>query len=379
MVACSLKLNCVVLNRTKRLYSSKLKGFDMPTVWQEFSGLATEYKAVNLGQGFPDWVCPEFAKKACQIAIESDYNQYARSAGDIALVQSIAKHYSPLLGRSINPLTEIITANGATEALFAAMLSILERDDEVIILEPTFDVYPAQVQMVGGICKYLPLTPPTEKENNWSINISQLENLITNKTKILLLNTPHNPTGKILTHEELYQISLLIQKYPNIIVITDEVYENLIFDNKIHTRFATLPHMWNRTITITSAGKTFSITGWKVGWAIGPQHLIQPIFFVNQWTRFCVNTPCQRAIASMLDIAILPYDNYNSYYQYISNLFQRKRDRLIELTKNAGLKPLETNGGYFLICDTSNINMPDKYLQETDFKGDSITRDWAFC
>lgn len=218
--------------------SSRLVGFDAPTVWQEFTPLANKHKSVNLGQGFPDWQSPDFVKKALCDAVMQDYNQYSRSAGDLSLVEALASHYSPLIGRNINPLTEITIGVGATEVMFAVMQSLLNLGDEVVVLEPAFDTYPAQVQMAGGICKFVPLEL---KEGKWIIDMNLLEKSITEKTKILLLNTPHNPSGKVLSQTELEDIATILRKNPHVTAVMDEVYEKLVYDNKQHLRLASLP------------------------------------------------------------------------------------------------------------------------------------------
>mmetsp|Transcript_37472 Transcript_37472/g.38159 ORF Transcript_37472/g.38159 Transcript_37472/m.38159 type:complete len:432 (-) Transcript_37472:139-1434(-) len=360
-------------------YSKKLNGFDAPTVWHEFSGLANQHKAVNLGQGFPDWACPDFAKVALCDAVNSNFNQYARSAGEPSLVQAIAKQYSPLFGRDIDPMSEVTISVGATEALYAIMTSYLEPGDEVIVLEPAFDTYPAQIQMVGGITKYVSLHPPPPGSIDWTIDMNDVEKAITSKTKILLLNTPHNPSGKVFTLQELTHLSQILSNYPNIIVVTDEVYEHLVYENHSHVRLATLPNMWHRTLTVTSSGKTFSITGWKVGWVIGPSALIQPITFVNQWTRFSVCTPCQRAVGTLLESSEREYAGARSYYEYLRQTLENRRNRLIEIVKEVGLHPLPSEGGYFLICDTTGVTPPLTYLSQTDQTGNIIAKDRAFC
>jgi aspartate/methionine/tyrosine aminotransferase len=218
--------------------SSRLIGFDAPTVWQEFTPLSNQHKSVNLGQGFPDWQSPDFVKKALCDAVMQDYNQYSRSAGDLSLVEALSKHYSPLVGRKVNPLTEITIGVGATEVMFAVMQSLLNEGDEVIVLEPAFDTYPAQVQMAGGICKFVPLEL---NEGKWTLDMGKLEETITPKTKIMLLNTPHNPSGKVLSQAELEDIASILRRHPHVTAVMDEVYEKLVYGNKEHLRLASLP------------------------------------------------------------------------------------------------------------------------------------------
>jgi kynurenine--oxoglutarate transaminase/cysteine-S-conjugate beta-lyase/glutamine--phenylpyruvate transaminase len=178
-----------------RAASRRLRGFEKTNVWSEFSGMALEFNAVNLGQGFPDWEAPSFVKDFAVKAVLENHNQYTRSLGEPNLCKSIAKMYSPFFNRTLLPMEEVTTTVGATEALFGVMQSLLDDGDEVIVLEPAFDVYPPQIQMAGGICKYWSLTPPVDQQGRWGLNIDDLEKLLSEKTKILILNTPHNPTG----------------------------------------------------------------------------------------------------------------------------------------------------------------------------------------
>ena len=175
----------------KVLTSARLKGFDAPTVWGEFTPLSVKHASVNLGQGFPDWESPLFVKNALAKSVHANFNQYCRSEGDVKLVEALSNHYSPLIGRKINPLTEITVSVGATEALFSIMQALLDAGDEVVVLEPTFDIYPAQIQMAGGVCKYVPLRLNAER-TQWTLDMNELESSITAKTKLMIINTPHN-------------------------------------------------------------------------------------------------------------------------------------------------------------------------------------------
>jgi kynurenine--oxoglutarate transaminase/cysteine-S-conjugate beta-lyase/glutamine--phenylpyruvate transaminase len=246
------------IKRTK--FADRLIGFDGPTVWQEFTPLAVAHNAVNLGQGFPDWNSPMFCKDALVKAVMENQNQYCRPAGEINLVKALAKHYSSSMNRVIDPLNEVATSVGVTEGLFAVMQAFIQPGDEVIFLEPCFDIYPAQVQMAGGKSVLVPLTSPASSSSLWSLDVNLLESAITDKTKIILLNSPHNPTGMMLHTDKLMEIAVMLQRYPNIIVVMDEVYEHIVFSGEGHVHLATMPDMWDRTLTLSSAGKTFSVT-----------------------------------------------------------------------------------------------------------------------
>ena len=342
-------------------------------------------KSVNLGQGFPDWPTPDFVKDALKASIAEDHNQYARSAGDPVLVEALATHYSPLLGRTIDPLTEVTVSVGATEALYALMQAIINDGDEVVVLEPAFDTYPAQIQMAGGVCKYVPLVCDVgnlhvKGKSAWTLDMDQLEAAITPRTKLLLLNTPHNPTGKVFSREELLVISQILQKHPHVTAVCDEVYEKLVYDRREHVRLASLPGMWDRTVTISSCGKTFSCTGWKVGWAYGPQHLIKAIMLANQWIQYCVSTPTQWAVASIIKESDKPYMGSSSYYKHVRTEYERKRDDLAASLIAGKLVPIIPEGGFFIMADCSAYQPDKKYANEPGPNGEvPVSRDWAFA
>ncbi|KAM3570495.1 hypothetical protein VYU27_007443 [Nannochloropsis oceanica] len=367
--------------------ADRLKGFEKPTVWQEFTPLAAQVKAVNLGQGFPDWPTPSFCKSAAINAIESNLNQYCRSGGLPALTSALAHHYSPLFERELNAEKEVTVSVGVSEGLFAAIHSLVNPGDEVILIEPAFDIYAAQIQMAGGTCVHVPLRPPSSSisfspssSTSWHLDWGELSAAFSPRTRLLLLNTPQNPTGKVFTREELEKISSLVQAHPRALVLSDEVYENITFDEHQHTRLATLPGMWERTLTLSSAGKTFSVTGWKIGWLIGPERLIGGVMCCNQWVQFSVATPLQAAVAEMLTKAKEPYEGFPSYYAWLKEEYSRKRSLLIDALTTAGLKPFVPEGGFFIVADTSNITVPSSYLWETTPASPSpMSRDWAFC
>ena len=332
---------------------------------------------VNLGQGFPDWEAPDFVKEALKTAVDDNFNQYCRSAGEASLVETLADHYSPLVGRTIDPLTEVTTSVGATEALYAMMQATINEGDEVVILEPAFDIYPAQIQMAGGVCKRVPLEL---QDGLWKLDMNKLESSITPKTKIMLLNTPHNPTGKVFTREELMEVAEILKRHPHVTAVCDEVYEKLVYDGKTHIRLASLPDMWDRTVTVSSVGKTFSCTGWKVGWAYGPAHLIKPITLANQWIQYCVSTPASRAIVEILKKSDSEYKGFATYYDFIRNEYERKRNDLVGTLTDANLKPIIPEGGFFVIADTSSYMPTEEHFNLPGPDGSTpVSRDWAFA
>lgn len=268
-------------NYYEQRISHRLDGLDKPTVWEEFTPLALEHKAVNLGQGFPDWEPPSFVLDAMHQSTSLGgvkSNQYARSAAHLPLAAVLAEEYSKKfnLDRVIDPQTEIATAVGCTQAFYCAMQGLLNPMDEVLLMEPAFDIYSAQVRMAGGVPKFIPLRQqtvetPTNANEVFHLDMDELKASITAQTKILVINTPHNPTGKMFSKAELEEIAAIVELNPQLTVIADEVYEYIIFDklNSPHVHFASLPGMYDRTLTLSSSGKTFSCTGWKVGWAVG--------------------------------------------------------------------------------------------------------------
>lgn len=239
--------------------------------------------------------------------------------------------------------------------------------------------YPAAVQMAGGVAKYVPieLNPANDK---WEVDMHKLEAAITPKTKLMLINTPHNPTGKVFTKAELECIAAILRRHPHVIAITDEVYEKLVYDGREHVRLASLPDMWERTLTISSCGKTFSCTGWKVGWVYGAAPLVRAVTLANQWVCYCVSTPTQRALATILKEADEPYEGFSDYYAFVRDQYQRKRDDLADSLRQADIKPYVPEGGFFIMSDTSKYHVPEQYVLQPGPTGESpVTRDWAFA
>lgn len=346
------------------------------TVFAEFTALALQHNAVNLGQGFPNFPAPDFIKEAAQQAIAADLNQYARSSGHLRLVKALAQTYAPLFARELDPLREIVVTVGATEGIFATIQALVNLGDEVILIEPFYDSYPAAVLMAGGQPVYVPLHFPADAKSSaeWQLDFAELAAAITSRTRLLLLNTPMNPAGKVFTRQELAQIADLAQRY-NLLVLSDEVYEWMIYPSGLpgsekpqneraieHVRIATLPGMWERTITLGSAGKTFSVTGWKIGWAIAPPHLIHALYMAHQWIPFAVATPLQEAVAVALEAS-----QSNGYFAWLQQMYRQKRDFLLQALANVGLQPMKPDGSYFILVDTSHLDVPVPAGERRDF------------
>lgn len=316
------------------------------SIFAEMTHLANEYQAINLGQGFPDFPTPDFLKAAAQEAIAQEINQYAPSMGRPRLRQAVAQKMGRDYGHQVNPDTEVLITHGATEAIFASTLGLVNPGDEVIIGEPFYDSYLPAVQMAGGVPRFYQLQSP-----DWTIDFDHLAGLFNRKTKLLLINTPHNPTGKVFTAEEMGRIAALCIEH-DVLALVDEVYEHIIFDDYRHVTMAQLPGMRPRTLHISSLGKTFSATGWKVGWLVAPPELIQATFRAHQFMTFCGAAPLQEAAAVALETA-------TTYYKELRAMYQAKRDLLLDGLKGAGLRPLVPQGTYFVMVDISGLGFAD--------------------
>ncbi len=337
--------------------AQRVQGFGA-TVFAEFTALANQHEAVNLGQGFPNFAAPDFIKAAAQGAIAQDLNQYARGAGHPRLVNALAEVYGPLFGRTLDPLTEIVVTVGATEGIFATIQALVDPGDEVILIEPFYDSYPAAVVMAGGFPVYVPLRAAAGAATSaeWTLDLDELAAAFTPRTRLLILNTPQNPVGKVFSRSELEAIAGLVQRH-DVLVLSDEVYEWMVYLDAVrtvdHVRIATLPGMWDRTVTLGSAGKTFSATGWKIGWAIAPPALAHAVLMAHQWIPFAVATPLQEAIAIGLEEA-----GERGYFAWLSTMYQAKRDKLLVGLDDVSLAPVRPDGSYFVLFDTSRLDVP---------------------
>lgn len=315
------------------------------TIFSEMTNLAREYDAINLGQGFPDFAAPDFIKQAAVDALMADVNQYAPAIGRKRLRQAIAHKMYAHYGLQVNPDTQIVTMHGATEAIFATIQGLVDHGDEVIVFEPYYDSYVPSIEFAGGIPRYYTLHPP-----NWGIDKATLEALFSDKTKLIIVNTPHNPTGKVFDKAELQLIADLCHKY-DVLAISDEVYEHIVFDQAQHVPLATLDGMAERTITISSIGKSFSVTGWKVGWAVATPTICKAILHSHQWITFSGAAPLEEASAAALEWA-----ETSGYYAELHTLYQNKRDLLLASLNAAGLPTITPKGTYFAMVDISQLD-----------------------
>lgn len=328
------------------------------TIFTEMTALAQKHHAVNLGQGFPDFEGPSFVKDAAIDALRNQPNQYAPLAGVPELTNAIAALWTRETNLPCDPRTEVTVTAGATEAIAAAMLGLVNPGDEAVLFEPYYDSYRACVAMAGGAPRFVTLRAPDFRFDETSLRAA-----FTDRTKLILVNTPHNPTGRVLSRAELGQIARLCVER-GIIAVVDEVYERLVFEGE-HLRLAALPGMAERTLTISSLGKTFSLTGWKIGWAVGPEHLTRAIRAAHQFLTFAVATPLQRAAAVALE-------SPSSFYDELSATFRAKRDALCAALDAIGFRVSVPQGGYFVMADFSTLDLARLGLaQDAD--------DVAFC
>jgi N-succinyldiaminopimelate aminotransferase len=330
---------------TRPLLNSALAGMGT-TIFAEMSALALETASINLGQGFPDTDGPaEVASAAAEAVLAGRGNQYPPGPGVPELRQAIAAHQNRFYGLDLDPDREVLVTAGATEAIAAALLALLEPGDEVIALEPYYDSYAACIAMAGAR-----RVPVTLRAPDFRPDLDAMRAAVTDRTRLILLNTPHNPTGMVATQAELTEISrLAIER--DLLVVTDEVYEHIVFDGE-HIPIATLPGMRDRTVTISSAGKTFSFTGWKIGWVTGTPELVTAVRTAKQFLTFVSGGPFQYAIATGL---ALP----DSFYAGLSAGLKRKRDLLGAGLRQAGFEVFAPQGTYFITTDIAGLSDAD--------------------
>ncbi len=321
--------------------AGRIGGFGT-SIFAEMSALAREHNAVNLGQGFPDFDGPPEIAAAVSRAIQAGHNQYAISFGEPALRNAIAQHAARWYTHAIDPQTEITVTSGATEAIFAAVLAFVDPGDEVIVFEPCYDSYVPCITMAGGVAVPVTLHAPL-----FRYNPDELRAAFSPRTKAIIVNTPHNPSGTVFTPTELQLIAELCQAH-DVLAITDEVYEHIVYAGAGHTRLATLDGMHDRTLTISSGGKTFSFTGWKIGWAMGAAPLQTALRRVHQFSVFATSTPMQYAIAEAL---ALP----DAYYNELAADYQHRRDYLMTALADCRLQPQAPQGSYFILANIGHL------------------------
>ncbi|PNQ75014.1 methionine aminotransferase [Hanstruepera neustonica] len=311
------------------------------TIFSVMSALANKHDAINLSQGFPNFKSDQKLIDLVNQAMNSGYNQYAPMPGNLQLRQAIAKKYERLYETSYHPETEITVTAGATQAIFTIISTFIKQDDEVIIFKPAYDCYEPAVDLYGGIVKSIQLSAP-----NYQVDWDLVKKTITKKTKLIIINTPHNPSGTILKDTDMYKLQELTEN-TDIIVLSDEVYEHIIFDGLRHESACRYPDLKTRSFVVASFGKTFHNTGWKMGYCCAPKELMDEFKKVHQFNVFAVNHPMQKGLADYLEEP--------SHYLDLPNFFQEKRDYFLRLIKDSRFQINPSQGTYFQVLDFSEI------------------------
>jgi aspartate/methionine/tyrosine aminotransferase len=316
------------------------------SVIREMTRLAHLHQAVNLSQGFPDFAAPAEVKEAARQAIADDVNQYAVTWGARSLRQAVAQKFERLYGVPVDPEREVTVTCGSTEAMIATLLATLDAGDEMIAFEPFYENYGPDAILSGATPRFVSLRPP-----GWSFDPDELRRAFSPRTRAVIVNTPHNPTGKVFTRAELEQIAALCREH-DALVITDEIYEHILYGDAVHVPMATLPGMAERTITINGMSKTYSVTGWRVGWAIAPAALTSAIRKVHDFLTVGAAAPLQEAGARAL---ALP----DSYYTGMAEGYARRRERVLGMLERAGFVTYPPAGAYYVMTDTTRLGWDD--------------------
>ena len=316
------------------------------TIFSVMSQLAVEYKAVNLGQGFPDFEPPEALRDAVTRAMADGRNQYAPGIGLANLREQIALKTERLYGHKVNADSDVTVTSGATEALFSAIAAIVREGEEVIVFDPAYDSYEPAIELQGARAVHIPLTIPS-----FSIDWQRVRDAVTPKTRMILINSPHNPSGAVLSRADLDELAAIVRD-TGIVVLSDEVYEHIVYDGAEHQSVLRHPELASRSIVVSSFGKTFHCTGWKLGYAVAPKALSAEFRKVHQYLTFCTFHPAQQAFAEFL--ASTP-----EHYLELPSFYQVKRDRFRALIAPSRLKLLDVPGGYFQLVDYSAIRDED--------------------
>ena len=316
------------------------------SIFAVMSRLAEEHDAINLSQGFPDFDCAPQLVEAVARYMREGYNQYAPMPGVLVLREALAHKIELLYGRRYDPVTEITITTGATEALYSTLTALVRRGDEVVLFQPAYDSYAPAVQLSGGVPRFVTLRRP-----DYRIDWDEVRRVVTPRTRVIVLNSPHNPTGMVLDRRDLQELGRVLQG-TEAIVVSDEVYEHIVFDGVRHESVARYPELAERAVVISSFGKTYHTTGWKVGYCAAPQALTAEIVRVHQFVTFAVNGAIQRAYADFVTRDPASAD--------LASFYQAKRDRFLNLIAGSRFRPLACRGTYFQVVDYSAItNEPD--------------------
>jgi N-succinyldiaminopimelate aminotransferase len=313
------------------------------TIFTEINMLAQQYNALNLGQGKPDFDAPSDVIAQLAEALQAGkYNQYAPGPGTVSLRKAVADHAARFYNMEIDPTSSVIVTAGATEGILSAVLGLVDPGDEVIVIEPFYDSYVPDIIMAHAVPVYVPLHPPT-----WTFDPDELRAAFHKNTRALILNTPQNPSGRVFTRQELTLIAELCIEH-DVTVISDEVYEHLLFAGAQHIPIATLPGMFERTVTISSSGKSFNATGWKIGWVYGHPDLVEGVARAHQFVTFAVHHPTQEAVAYALNLP-------STYFEEFQEMYEAKLKLMMSALDSGGFKYCVPEGTYFIMADYSAI------------------------
>ncbi|WPY98892.1 methionine aminotransferase [Christiangramia sp. OXR-203] len=327
---------------------SKLPG-SKTSIFSVMSKMANQYEAINLSQGFPNFETDHKLKDLVTKAMKDGYNQYPPDAGVLELREMISRKFNDLYGKYYKPETEITITSGATEALYNSITAFVQKGDEVIVLKPAYDSYEPTIQLAGGIPVQIQL-----KGSDYKVDWEEVTKAITNRTRMIIINTPHNPTGTVLSEKDMLKLQKLL-KDTNIILLSDEVYQHLIFDGRLHQSASRFPELSKRSIVCGSFGKTFHNTGWKTGYCVAPEELMKEIRKIHELTTFSINHPMQRAYAEYL--------KQPEHYLDLAGFYQEKRDTFLKLISGSKFRSEPSNGTYFQLLDFSEITTE----KDTDF------------
>jgi aspartate/methionine/tyrosine aminotransferase len=334
---------------SRRMLSAKAGQFT-ESVIREMTRLALQHNAVNLSQGFPDFPAPAEIKEAARQAISDDINQYAITWGAKPLRDAIVEKFARTQGVRVDPEREITVCCGSTEAMMSAMMAIINPGDEIVVFEPFYENYGPDAILSGAIPRFVRLRPPASDKEDWSFDEGELAGAFGPRTKAIIVNTPNNPTGKVFTRAELEFIRDLCVRW-NAFCITDEIYEHILYDGAEHISMASLEGMRERTIVINGMSKTYSVTGWRVGWAIAPPEATQSIRKVHDFLTVGAAAPLQQAGAFALQFP-------QSYYDKLAITYSEKRERLVTILTQAGFTVFRPRGAYYIMTDVSRMDLP---------------------
>ncbi len=338
------------MNRSTSLKASRFT----ESVIREMTRLANAHGAVNLSQGFPDFPAPDVVKEAACAAIRADVNQYAVTWGSRALREAVAREFTRRYGLAVDADGQVTVCCGATEAMMATMMAIIDPGDEVVIFEPFYENYGPDAILSGATPRYVRLVPPAPSagpDAAWTFDAEELAAAFSERTKAIILNTPNNPTGKVFTRDELETIAILCRKW-DAIAISDEIYEHIIYDGVEHVPIATIEGMADRTVTINSLSKTYSVTGWRVGWTISPPSLTGAIRKVHDFLTVGAAAPLQEAGVAALGVP-------DSYYSGLAERYRQRRDRLLGILERHGFLCYRPRGAYYIMTDIARFGFSD--------------------